>query len=178
MGFLRGPVEDPDLCWEPVLRHVIVAAVPAQHDLASLDRIPLPALAAVPLVQVARAVAPTLHDLVIRIAAQNGVRFLRGPNTDGILGTLDLIGSGFGFSLLPDYVRAIKPASVEIRPLDVEPQPEIDLYVCFRKDDRNPSLVQFLSLLRERIPSMSGGMRGGSTREQSGPARASVVSTN
>jgi len=151
VGFLRGPIEDAELSWEPVLRDVIVVAVPAQHELAGLERIPPALLTALPLVRISRAGAPAIEEMTRRIAAQSGVHFLPGPSTEGILGTLGVVGSGLGFTLVPGYTRRIKPPTVELRPLDLEPQPEIDLLVSFRRDDRNPSLACFLRLLRQHV---------------------------
>ena len=54
VGFLRGPIEDSEIAWEVVTREPIVAAVPAQHALAKLERIPIPMLAQVPLVFITR----------------------------------------------------------------------------------------------------------------------------
>jgi LysR family hca operon transcriptional activator len=150
VGFLRGPVEDPHLCSEPVSCHDIVVALPAEHPLTALDKIPPKALASIPLVQVVEASAPAIQQIVHQISAQCGVNFLSGPMTQGVLETLEVIGSGGGFSLLPSYVRRIKPASVEIRPLDIEPQPTIDLLVAFRGHDQNPILGPFLSMLRQK----------------------------
>jgi len=151
VAFLRGPIEYEDLGWEPILRHVILVAVPANHELARLERISPSQLTTLPLVRVSRASAPAIDDTSRRIAAQSGVSFRPGPTTDGVLGTLGVVGAGLGFCFLPSYTRRIKPSTVEIRPLDLDPQPEIDLLVAFRKNDPNPGLACFLSLLRQKL---------------------------
>jgi LysR family transcriptional regulator, hca operon transcriptional activator len=73
-------------------------------------------------------------------------------DTDNVLATLNTVGSGLGFSLLPDYVQSILPQTVVAGPLALEPEPEIDLLVAYRKDDRLPALQLFLSLLHEFLP--------------------------
>ena len=57
-----------------------------------------------------------------------------------------------GFSLLPDYVQSILPQTVVARPLALEPEPEVDLLVAYRKDDRLPAIPLFISLLHEFLP--------------------------
>lgn len=157
VAFLRGPVEDRSLICEPVVREEILAAVPAQHEIARRERISVASLAELPLVQVARSSAPAVHDAAKRIAAAAGVSFKPVLETDNVLGTLNAVGSGLGFSLLPDYVRQICPPTVAIRPLEIEPPPYIDLAVAYREGDDLPALLVFLNLLRtwiaERGPS-------------------------
>jgi len=156
VAFLRGPIEYEDLCWELILRHVILVAVPANHELARLERISPGQLTSLPMVRVSRASAPAIDEAARRIAEQSGVSFRPGPSTDGILGTLGVVGAGLGFCFLPSYTRRIKPSTVEIRPLDLEPQHEIDLLVAFRKDDPNPGLACFMSLLRQKLTHPNG----------------------
>ena len=151
VGFLRGPSAGSGLCWTPVLREAVVAAIPAGNELARLKRIPVACLAALPLIRVARGSSEIVHELPGRIAAQTGVCFQPGPETDGVLSTLNTVGAGLGFSLLPSYVERIKPLGVEVRPIEMDDPPEIELYAAYRKDDSNPSLELFLSLLRREI---------------------------
>jgi LysR family transcriptional regulator, hca operon transcriptional activator len=150
-GFLRGPCEGPDLCWELVLLDSVVAVVPAEHPLATLDRIPVALLAGLPLVRVAPESSVVVHGLAARISAQTGIAFREGPETDGILSTFGAVAAGLGFSLLPGYAAKIKPTGVEVRPLEMENPPEIELFVAYRKDDANPGLQDFLSLLRRFV---------------------------
>jgi LysR family hca operon transcriptional activator len=151
VGFVRPPLVDGSLTSEMVLREEVVAAVPADSGLAQLDRIPVERLAGLPFVQVARDSAPAVHALANEIAATAGVRFTQGLVTDGVLGTLNTVGSGLGFSLLPDYVRQIAPTTVAIRPLATDPPPHLDLVVAYRTGDHGPALALLLRLLRERI---------------------------
>jgi LysR family hca operon transcriptional activator len=150
-GFLRGPCEGPDLCWELVLLDSVVAAIPAKHPLAELSRIPIALLSELPLVRVARESSAVVHGLAGRITAQSGVSFRPGPETDGILSTLGAVAAGLGFSFLPGYAEKISPANVEVRPLEMDSPPEIELYVAYRKDDPNPGLQSFLTLLRQFV---------------------------
>jgi LysR family transcriptional regulator, hca operon transcriptional activator len=151
VGFLRPPVESPLLESELVLREPIVAALPAHHPLATLDRIPVAQLAQLPMIQVARRSAPAVHDVAYQVAADSGVSFVALLETDSVLSTLNTIGAGLGFSLLPDYVTAICPPGVVTRPLDLASPPSLELVVAYRKNDTRPSLVTFLTLLRNWI---------------------------
>jgi LysR family transcriptional regulator, hca operon transcriptional activator len=105
-------------------------------------------LAEIPFVQVARSNAPAVHDAARQIAARAQVHFNPVLETDNVLGTLNAVGSGMGFSLLPDYVLQISPPSVAVRALDLNPTPRLDLMVAYRQGDELPALAEFLTLLR------------------------------
>jgi LysR family transcriptional regulator, hca operon transcriptional activator len=150
-GFLRGPCEGPDLCWELALLDSVVAAIPTEHPLARLERLPIAMLSELPLVRVARESSAVVNSLAARITAQSGVAFRSGPETDGILSTLGAVAAGLGFAFLPGYAEKIRPANVAVRPLEMENPPEIELYVAYRKDNPNPGLQAFLSLLRQFV---------------------------
>jgi LysR family hca operon transcriptional activator len=148
VGFLRPPVDHPSLACELVLREPILAVVPSQHELAGLDHIPVERLAELPFIQVGRKGAPAIHDMATQIASLANVTFRPLLETDSVLGTLNAVGSGLGFSLLPDYVRLIGPTTVAARPLSLDPAPQIDLVVAYRRDDQLAGLAAFLDLLR------------------------------
>jgi LysR family transcriptional regulator, hca operon transcriptional activator len=152
IAFLRPPISDPGLEWEVVMQDSIVAVVPASHPLAALNRIPVASLATLPLVRIARSGAPAVHDLVNDIAAKAGVSFTSILDVDGVLCTLSAVGSGRGFSLLPDYVSSLCPPGVAVRPLELARQPMIDLLVAYRRNtERRPALCAFLKALRASI---------------------------
>jgi len=150
-GFLRPPVDDPEINSEVILNDKIIVALPANHPLAKHKRVSVRSLVVLPLLQVARTTAPLLHDKSIEIAERAGVTFNSILPADNVLMSLSEVASGLGFCLLPDYVRQILPPNVILRPLDCDPEPEIPLVVAWRKDDRLPALAFFLSLLREQF---------------------------
>jgi len=151
VGFLRPPVDDPEIQSQVIFRNKIVAALPANHSLAKLKRVPVRSLVALPLLQVSRSTAPLLHDKTLEIAEKAGVKFNSILPAENVLMSLSEVASGLGFCLLPDYVREILPPNVIVRQLDCDPEPDIPLLVAHRKDDRLPALAFFLSLLSEQL---------------------------
>jgi len=148
VGFLRGPVEDEEIESEVLVREDVIVVLPTRHALARKKRIPVQELAAVPLVHVARAIAPALHDMVDKIAADAGVRFQSILEAESITTILNAVASGLGFCLHGEYVKRIAPKGVVIRHLDLNPVPKLELVVAYRKDDKLPALAFFLELLR------------------------------
>ena len=151
IGFMRPPVDDPEITAEVILRDKIIVALPGTHPLTKLKRVPVRSLVNLPLLQVSRTTAPLLHDKTKEIAETAGVIFNSILPAENVLMSLSEVASGLGFCLLPDYVRQMLPPNVVVRPLDCDPEPEIPLVVAHRKDDRLPALAFFLSLLRDQL---------------------------
>jgi LysR family hca operon transcriptional activator len=149
IGLLRGPIDDPAIVCETISQDTMLAVLPAGHSLAQLDRIPVSKLAKVPLVMVSRSDSASVHDITNRIAECAGEKFHVVLDTDNVVATLNAVGSALGFSLLPDYVRQILPANVISRPLDLDPQPKLDLLMAYRKEEKRASVTTFTTLIRE-----------------------------
>lgn len=152
VAFMRGPVDDPEIASEVVIRDAVLAILPVGHPLAKLQRVPVEKLASLPLIQVTPQAAPAIHHLINGVAARAGVHFHQVLETDSVLANVNAVGSGLGFSLAPEYIQPILPKTVVARPLDLNPAPEIDLLIAYRKDDKLPALALFLRLLRDCLP--------------------------
>ena len=142
---------------EALRNGAIVAVVPADHELARQERVAVTQLAKLPFVLVARSIAPAVHDAAKRIAESAGVTFELVLTTDNVLGTLNAVGSGLGFSLLPDFVRQISPRTVAVRSLAIEPPPRLDLVAAYRAGNDLPALAVLLDLLRAWIAQQKAG---------------------
>ena len=151
IGFMRGPIDNPEIASETALCEKLVAVLPSNHTLARLKRVPVASLAKLPMLEVARQIAPALHDAAEEIAARAGVKFKPTLAAENVLMLLSEVASGLGFCLLPDNVRQILPPNVVARSLDCDPEPEFPLLVAHRKDERLPAVELFLSLLREQL---------------------------
>jgi len=149
LGFLRGPINDDEIASEVVLREDVVAVLPARHPLAARKRIAVADLTELPLVQMSRAIAPAIHDMMNSIAASAGVRFQVLCETENILTLLNAVSAGRGFSLFSAYVEGILPKNVVVRPLALHPTPQHELLIAYRKDDTLPALAYFLGMLRK-----------------------------
>jgi LysR family hca operon transcriptional activator len=150
-GFLWGPVKDPDLVTEEVLREEIVVALSAQHPLAKLKRIPVQKLESLPCVAISRPAAPALYDVVAAFYARVTGRVRTLQDADNVLGHLNMVRAGVGFALLPAYVRAIAPRGVVTRPLDWQPPLSVGVVLAHRKNDELPALDAFTTVLRAAL---------------------------
>jgi LysR family hca operon transcriptional activator len=160
IGFMRPPIDDPEVVSVTILHEKILAFLPATHPLAKLRRVPIRQLASLPYLEVGRAGAPLLSDISRQIAEKAGVTFNSILPADNVLMSLAEVASGLGFCLMPDYACQIMPANVVAKPLDCDPEPEIPLVAAYHKDDHLPALAFFLSLLREKVNLSSKSSRG------------------
>lgn len=143
VGFLRGPVENPQIASEVIRRDRMMALIPSRHPLAKLKQVPVEKLAELPLI-----LSRTFREDLEALAAQSGVKFQTALETDNILPTLSAVGAGLGFSVLPDHYQQILPDTVVSRRMALTPEPTVDLVVAYRVGDTRPALAAFLAVVR------------------------------
>jgi LysR family transcriptional regulator, hca operon transcriptional activator len=148
IAFLRGPVHEPDLLVTELIREPIMVVLPAHHRLARRRRIALRLLQDLPHIATARTASQAMHDAVAALAQAADVRMHAIRDADNSLGHLQMVQEGLGFALLPDYVGAILPPGVVMRPLDWDPAPTVSIVMAQRDDESVASLRLFTSLVR------------------------------
>ncbi|MGH2908502.1 MAG: LysR substrate-binding domain-containing protein, partial [Solirubrobacteraceae bacterium] len=146
-GLVRPPLDpSPGIRLEPIASEPTIAAVPADHPLARLRRIPLARLAAEPIVLFSREQAPGFHDLIVnRLAATGGASNIvqRAPETLTIIG---LVAAGVGVSPVPASVASLALQGVAYRPLTHAPAAELALVT--RADDGSSLIPAFAECAR------------------------------
>lgn len=146
-GLVRPPLQPPPgIRLEPIAAEPTIAAVPADHPLARLRRIPLARLAAEPIVLFSREQAPGFHDLIVnRLAATGGASNIvqRAPQTLTIIG---LVAAGVGVSPVPASVASLALHGVAYRPLTHAPAAELALVT--RAHDESSLIPAFAECAR------------------------------
>ncbi len=147
LALVRPPIEvDPELRIEIVVRERTVAALPVDHKLARLRRIPVRRRAAEPLVLFPRAQAPGFHDLLVSslATADSPPRIVQyAPEMTTIIG---LVAAGIGFSLVPASVARLTLDGVTYR--SVTGAPGAELAAVTRADHDSPLLRTFIEHAR------------------------------
>lgn len=155
VAFLWGPVREPDLVTDEVLRQELVVVLPADDRLASQPRISLQDLEGRPQIRAPRHMAPWLHDVVSSFLRSGSGRQATTPEADHVLGHINLVRAGVGFALLPEYVGSILPDGVVTRRLDWDPAPSLPVVLAHRRDDHLPALNSFKQVLKEVLAEQS-----------------------
>lgn len=149
VGFLRGPIESDEIAYDVYSREKVVVLIPQSWPIARKNPVPLAELSTKPHIAISREVAPAVHDVVDTIAKLGGVTFRTHLNTENLMTAMNAVASGLGFCILTEYVRNIVPKGVVTRHLDLEPTPELNLLIAYRKDDVLAHLSEFLKGVRK-----------------------------
>ncbi len=126
VGLVRPPLQsDTGLHLQEVMRERTIAAIPQDHELAALRRIPLKRLAAEPLVLFPRRQAPGFHDLLIGRLAATGTTPHVVQYAPEMMTIIGLVAAGIGVSPVPASMEHLAIDGVTYRPLSGAPDSEL-----------------------------------------------------
>jgi DNA-binding transcriptional LysR family regulator len=153
VGFIRPPVDAPQLAVETIERESVVVALPERHALAKRRRLGVRDLREETFVLLARRESPGVHDSLEGAMAQlggwpSGIQEVAEMQT-----VLGLVAAGLGVSLVPASVADSERQGVTYRPL-TGTKPTVELALAWRPEHRSPALARFLeeTLSRESAP--------------------------
>jgi LysR family transcriptional regulator, hca operon transcriptional activator len=153
VAFLRPETQATGLAFKLVTKEPLVAVLPADHRLASLEAINPQDIAGETFIGVSDT-APVLRVVIDDYLRRSGVDIRPDHEVDHLAMAMSLVASTRGVALLPAYAQKMLPSSVISRPLrgDV---PTIDLVVGYSKMNTSPILKLFLSRLDDLIARVS-----------------------
>jgi DNA-binding transcriptional LysR family regulator len=149
-GIIELPTSEEGLETHGVWHDELVAALPENHRLASNSEIDRQDLAEEPIIWIARALHPALHNYLQDSRQRLGYmpRMVHEINTLSELLDLVAAGAGIGFVKMSVMERVREPGVV-FRPLS-GPKLFIDTGVTYRSDNRSEALRVLIQLLREQ----------------------------
>ncbi|HLA15040.1 MAG TPA: LysR family substrate-binding domain-containing protein, partial [Gemmatimonadaceae bacterium] len=145
---VRGPVPNPALRAETLLREPFVLAVPADHRLAGKRSTRLSAVSKEPFVLFPRHLAPEFHDQLIATCIRAG--FSPEVRADGAeyQTILSLVAAGIGVSLVPASVKNLGRTGVAFVSLS-DARSQATIVLAVRRDQASVGLRQFVELARD-----------------------------
>lgn len=105
IGFACGPLQQPGVHEQVLVRDKLIAAVPAKHPLARRSKISVAALAAEPIVLVRRDVEPSWADASTAAIERAGYSLNVVQEADTKLALLGLVAAGVGLSPISSSMR-------------------------------------------------------------------------
>jgi DNA-binding transcriptional LysR family regulator len=146
LGFVRGPLREPDLSLRLVRSEPLLLALPTGHPLARRARLSLTELADEPFVTFPRERGPAFFDQIMRLCHDAGFtpRIVQQAMQ---LDVVSLVAAGFGVAILPGSMRLARRPGAVFRA--IEGAPTTDLLAAWRPDDDSPVLRDFLDVLGE-----------------------------
>jgi DNA-binding transcriptional LysR family regulator len=148
VAFPLLPIPMRGLIVETLERVPLSVALPADHTLASRQRIALSDLREEPFVLVSRAIGPSFYDLVFSACRQAGFTPKVRHETTHVYTVLGFVAAGFGVSIVPEPIGLTPREGVVYRPLRA-PAPTAELGLAYRREDSSKTLATFLDVVRE-----------------------------
>lgn len=124
--------------FETVMEVELRLALPPDHRLAKLRRVPLVEMEREPFITVKRSAAPATHELFLRLCRSAGFEPNVIRQSDRAQSILDLVAAGVGVAILPEHFRRYQ-ADLVLKP-PVPPLPAIRLCMAWRKGDASEPL--------------------------------------
>lgn len=154
LGLVPGGARRSELSEDPFGEGQIALALPRDHRLASLSRIPLARLRGEKLILIRPELAFGVYDSFLAACAAASVALPVFQYTNDLVTKLWLVSAGFGISptLLP--WMDLPGGNVVYRPLAAR-LPKTRLYLLHRKSDRSPLIGRFVAHVRaatRRVP--------------------------
>jgi LysR family transcriptional regulator, benzoate and cis,cis-muconate-responsive activator of ben and cat genes len=138
---------EKDLALEPVVEVGMIAALPPEHALTTLRKVPLHKLAGEPLVFFKKSSAPALHDWIRDLCRASGFEPNIGRQCDQAQAMLDSVASGIGVAILPEFFRRYR-SEVAFRPLAPD-TPRTELCMVWRRRDHSEALHALRAILQQ-----------------------------
>jgi DNA-binding transcriptional LysR family regulator len=146
VGFVRGADTDPRLHVELFAKEPLLIALHRDHPAAGATRVPLSALAQDPWVLFPRAIAPQLHEHVMRLCQQAGFTPNVTQESREVYTTVGLVGAGVGVTIIPETVQRMSWTGVVYKPI---PRATVRLSMVRPSGPVRPVVETFLAVARK-----------------------------
>ncbi|CAG4899554.1 LysR substrate-binding domain-containing protein [Paraburkholderia gardini] len=147
VGFVRPVGNDTDeLTSRMLLSEPMMLAVPDQHALALVERVPVGALAAEPLILFNRQHSRYFHRIVSDILQRAGVTPEVAQDATQLYTVVALVSSRLGVAIVPASARHMRFPGVVFRHLELDRPVSAVLELTWRTGDTNPALLNFIDI--------------------------------
>jgi DNA-binding transcriptional LysR family regulator len=142
VGLLRPPVNLGEFHVVPALRERFVVATPVASDLGASPPRCIRDFDGLPFIMYSPVGARYFHDLLTAEFFAQGISPKYVQFVSQIHSILALVGAGLGCALVPEAARSLHLDGVRFTSLQDKAGPEIELILCYRKDNDNPALTR------------------------------------
>jgi len=148
VGFAREAGPDARLNVEPIAREPLMIALNRDHPRARQARVPVAALAHDPWVLFPRAIAPLLHDHVLRLCQEAGFVPRVAQESRETYTTVGLVGAGVGVTIVPAGVSRMGWRRVVYKRI---PKASTELSMVWPAGPSRPIVETFLAAARRDV---------------------------
>ncbi len=147
VGFVRPPVNAPELETEVIGEEKMVLAVSSSDPLARKKRLTWQDLNGKTVLSVHPSVANYYYESFFAACRQNKVKLSVGPYSQDIHSNLWLASTGYGVTPITESAREFASSSLAFRDLPAD-GPVIQTLIAWRRDNSSPILANFLRTVR------------------------------
>ncbi len=144
IGFLRPPVQAPEVEVHPLRSEPLVVVLPETHTLAGQAQVTLSDLAEEPFITYPSQHRSVVHDTVLDACQAAGFT----PRATEVAETSTLVSfvaAGLGVALVPESVQHLRITGAAYRPLAGD-SPRVELAVATRGAEPSPAVRQVLAV--------------------------------
>ncbi|WP_327370867.1 LysR family transcriptional regulator [Streptomyces sp. NBC_01217] len=155
LGFVRLPVTRPGVQYRVIDEEELICALPFDHPLARLDRVPIGALALEPFVSFPANTGSTVRDAMVGACEAAGFNprvVQEAPDSYTILA---LVAAGVGVTLTVTSVQHIQQNGLVYRPLSGPPI-RLQAALAWRSDNPSAALRAVLAVAASALPTPVG----------------------
>ena len=145
IGFVRGEPKDP-LEYRPFATERYCLAIPADHEFAELENVPLEAFDGMPLIFFPRRYQAPLYDAWWQTFRSLGVHPNVVQNVLSMSAEIALVQAGVGIALVSQSVTQTPRQGIVYRPI-VGDTPKVELHVAWHPDRASEAVQRFLAHL-------------------------------
>ncbi|MET8414649.1 LysR family transcriptional regulator [Streptomyces sp. NPDC005134] len=151
LGFVRLPVTRPGVQYRVIDEEELVCALPSDHPLARLERVPIEVLAQEPFVSFPANTGSTVRDATVRACEAAGFNprvVQEAPDSCTILA---LVAAGVGVTLTVTSCQHIQQNGLVYRPL-AGPPIRLQAALAWRTDNPSAALRAVLAVAESALP--------------------------
>jgi DNA-binding transcriptional LysR family regulator len=149
VGLMRATsLEEPGLVLEVIRREPFVVALPVGHPCARRRGLRLADLAEEQWIAFEQTAGPGLHAQLVTACETAGFSPRIAQTAPHVPTIMSLVAGGLGVALVPEQVRALRPAGVRLARL-TEPAPSTAVVAGWRRVDVSTARQHFVGLLGE-----------------------------
>jgi DNA-binding transcriptional LysR family regulator len=151
VGFVRPPVNAPEIETEIIGEEKMVLAVASEDPLARKKRLTWQDLNGRTVLSVHPTVANYYYESFYAACRQNKVKMSLGPYSQDIHSSLWLVSTGYGVTPITESAREFASANLAFCDLPAD-GPTIQTVLAWRRDNSSPVLANFLRTVRSVNP--------------------------
>ncbi|MDX2242588.1 MAG: LysR family transcriptional regulator [Leptolyngbyaceae cyanobacterium bins.302] len=147
IGFVRPPVEEPELDAIVIFQEPLMVALPESHRLRGVVQVSVKSLAQEAFILFPRIVAPGLHDQILSVCLQAGFNPQIAQEAIQMQTIVSLVAAEMGVAIVPLSLQNLQRQGVVYKPLQ-ELTPMVEIVVICRKNS-STTVHRFLQVTEQ-----------------------------